>query len=214
MTTCVTPAGKVDCDPRSKNDKCAAGLEEQNARLNEHVVELNRCRVELVVTIEELSAEIKQLRVHHINERTIDEEFNNVEDKGQGMRHEASFEKTRKHRIQVENTKFSSELSILINDFVTSSCFADRQKFPSTRLAKIVIGSILSFEWTYSEVANLSLNSSKSSNALSTLSALLTIKRCHGNKNKAATLVDGMWDDDFLDEEAQQNMIERARTYF
>ena len=33
---------------------------------------------------------------------SIDEEYDDVEDKGQGMCHNENFEKTRKHRIQVE----------------------------------------------------------------------------------------------------------------
>jgi hypothetical protein len=69
---------------------------------------------------------------------------------------------------------------------------------------------MLVFEWTHSEVAKLSSSSSDTTDALSPLLALINIKRCRQNKSKAAILVDGMWDNDFLDGEAQQYTIERV----
>ena len=48
---------------------------------------------------------------------------------------------------------------------------------------------------------------------MSGLSALLNIAGCRKNKQKAAILVNGMWDNEFLDGKAQRCMIVRVREY-
>ena len=45
----------------------------------------------------------------------------------------------RRKRIQVEKTEITSDLSNLIIEFLASSHFSDKRKFPKTQLAKIVI---------------------------------------------------------------------------
>ena len=41
---------------------------------------------------------------------------------------------------------------------------------------------------------------------------MLNVKHCRQNKQKAAILVDGMWENEFLDGEAQGCMINRVRS--
>ncbi len=207
MTTCVTPATNEKLE--SMRDKYTTSLEEKNAWLNQRVIELDRSHVNLVVRTETLTAEIARLKVHSTE---IDEQYHDADAKESG-KWQTDPLKTRKHRIQVENTQFSRELSILNNDFVSSSSLADRRKFPESRLAKIVVDSILLFEWTHSEIAKFS--SFDAGGAWSTLSELLNVKnmkRCR-DKSKAAILVDCIWDDNFLDGEVQRCMIERVRSH-
>jgi hypothetical protein len=118
----------------------------------------------------------------------------------------------RKKRIHVENAEISSELGNVITEWLAESRFSDRRKFPKSRLARIVMDTVLSFEWMDGEVAKLSLYDDDD-DCLSQLSAMLNIKRCRQNKQKAAVLVDGMWENEFLDGEAQRCMINRVRSH-
>ncbi|KAI2511868.1 hypothetical protein MHU86_2600 [Fragilaria crotonensis] len=212
LTTCITPTSNNHDNFESKKDLYTAVLEEKNARLHERVIELDRSHVNLVVQVEALTAEITRLKVHGDD---VQEQGHVIATEESQMCDENNTSaKSRKHRIQVENTKFSRELSILINDFVTSSCFADKRRFPISRLAKIVVDSILSFQWTHSEVAKFSSHCN-AADAWSTLSELLNVrnmKRCR-DKSKAAILVDCMWDDNFLDGEVQRCMVEKVRCH-
>jgi hypothetical protein len=200
-------------------DPYAAALEEANARLKERLVELDRSHVSLIVKVDALSAEITRLKVQDSSDDTntnyIDHDVEKEDDTYADS--EEKFENSRKKRIQVENTELARELSTLIQGFITRSRLSDRRKFPRSRLAKILVESILSFEWTHSEFAKLSPASHfadcDDALLLSSLSAMLNIKRCRQNKHKAAILVNGMWDSSFLDGEAQRCMIERVRTY-
>ena len=228
LSQCVTPAGggaaadNVILESAKKNgDDYTSVLEEKNVRLNERVIELARNNFDLVVKIEALSAEIERLKIVQ-SSNDIRKGGDGI-DESRGLRHgqenkeeENLSEMPKRHRIQAENAKLASELSVLINDFVTSSRFADGRKFPTSRLGRIIFESILSFEWTHSEISKLSpyYSSSCDGDAYSTLSALLNVnlKRCR-NKCKAAILVDCLWNDDFLDGEAQRYMIERVRCY-
>jgi hypothetical protein len=43
---------------------------------------------------------------------------------------------------------FSRKLSAIIHRFVLQPDLADRRKFPTARLGKIVVNSVLSIDWT------------------------------------------------------------------
>jgi hypothetical protein len=105
-------------------------------------------------------------------------------------------------------------LSTLINDFVTRSYFADRQKFLISRLAKIVVDSILSFQLTHAGEATFSLYCDGAIR-WTLLSELLNVKNVQQccDKNKAAILDDCKWDENFLDGEVQHRMIEKVRCH-
>lgn len=128
----------------------------------------------------------------------------------------------RKHRVQLENEEVSRRLALIKDDFVTSTNFDDRRKFPTSRIAKIVVDSILSFEWMHSEFAKYSSRQAaacvgesaetKVSVMLTPLLNVVTMKR-HSDKSKAVLLVDCMWDDNFLDGEVKECMINKVRTY-
>ena len=199
-------------------------LERDNRLLIDRVQELNECRRNLVVRVEALSAKIAQLKVHDGNSDHATaaageqiNEMNNIIDNEEGaVCEEESFESwaARKKRVKAENTDITSKLSNLITDFLSSSHLSDRRKFPKTRLATIVMDSVMSFEWMHAEVAKLSTSLKDSEDCLLQLSAMLYVKRCRQNKNKAAILVDRMWENDFLDGEAPQRcMIDRVRLY-
>lgn len=174
LTTCITPTSNNHDNFESKKDLYTAVLEEKNARLHERVIELDRSHVNLVVQVEALTAEITYLKAHGDD---VQEQGHVVATEESQMCDENNTSaKSGKHQIQVENTKFSRELSILINDFVTSSCFAVKRRFPISCLAKIVVDSILSFQWTHSEVAKFSSHCN-AADAWSTLSELLNVLR-------------------------------------
>ena len=52
----------------------------------------------------------------------------------------------RKKRIHVANAEISSELGNVITEWLAESRFSDRRKFPKSRLARIFMDTILSFE--------------------------------------------------------------------
>lgn len=113
---------------------------------------------------------------------------------------------------------------------MTSDHTADKKRFPSCRLTRILVDSVnLTFEWPGCEFADTTQSfTAKLSQATPTneytedqqssvgvsLLALLNRKcrRCT-DKRKAAILVDCLWDDSFLDGEAQSSMIDRVRKY-
>ncbi len=218
----VTPeAGKGSMTTEEELSSHIAALEEMNARLNARVAELNSSHVNLVAIVDALSAEIAQLKVKQQNseddrvaavDRNGYDRNSTFKEHGVCDNEQENLERTRRKRIQVENSELAGELSILISGFISSSRLSDRRKYPRSRLAKIVVDSILSFEWTHSEVAKQSLHS-PDSDALSKLSALLNMAGCRKNKQKAAILINGMWDDEFLDGEAQRCMIVRVHEY-
>jgi hypothetical protein len=93
----------------------------------------------------------------------------------------------------MENSELSRELSGLINDFVTRPSIANRRNFPLSPCAKIVVDSILSFEWTHSEFTNkFSLPSEYAlrcdgRDVQSTLSKILDVNmKRHSDRSKAA----------------------------
>jgi hypothetical protein len=78
------------------------------------------------------------------------------------------------------------------------------------------VDSIISLEWTHSEIAKFSSRqgSHGDRDLLSVLSTTLNVKmRGCGDKSKAAILVDCLWDDNFLDGEVQGCMIDRVHIY-
>ena len=120
----------------------------------------------------------------------------------------------------------SRVLSDLISNFVTTSdLIANKRRFKNSRLAKIIVDSILTFEWTHNQVQEsaLKLNnlivsstmdgheSCKGDLLLESLSTIVNKKlQYHGNKSKATILIDCIWNDAVLDGKVQSCMIERV----
>jgi hypothetical protein len=216
-----TSSGRMRRSTEGLSTYTTAALEQNNRLLKDRVQELNECQRNLVIRIEALSAEIAQLKVHEGRSDAAaaceqNNERNGILDNEEGVVcEEENFESTaaRRKRIHVESSMISSDLSNLITDFLSRSHFSDRRKFPKTRLAKIVVNSILSFEWMHAQVAKLSSFLKGNKDCLSQLSEMLYIKQCRQNKHKAAILVDGMWANDFLDGEAKRCMIDRVRSH-
>jgi hypothetical protein len=128
--------------------------------------------------------------------------------------------KERRRRVDQENAELSAQLSSMIKKFLSSSKgLQDKQKFPTRRLAKIVLDSIVAFEWTHSEIFEFASRQSALGNGdeasfVSNLATLLNLKfQRRRDKSKAAILVDCMWDESFLHGEVQSCMIERVRCY-
>lgn len=137
----------------------------------------------------------------------------------------------RKKRIDRENAEISKVLSGIIRSFLmTSGHTANKRRFPSRRLARILVDSVnLTFEWisceladaTHSFTAKLSHTTpineytehQQSSFGVSLLALLNRKCRRCTDKRKAAILVDCLWDDAFLDGEAQSSMIDRVCKY-
>lgn len=135
----------------------------------------------------------------------------------------------RKQRVDRENAQVSEVLSNLIHSFLTNSDLtADKRRFPTRRLAKIIMDSVLSFQWAHNQVAvsALTLDCSMIEDGSDGrrryddqlfASSLLTFVneklRNFGNKTKAAILVKSLWNDSFLEGEAQSCMIDRVRSH-
>ena len=142
MVTCVTPVAQHE-NMSSKERKLVdyiKMLEAKNDLLNKQLADLDCSRVQLALTLENLTLEMQQLKFEQSGEPVI---LGRGDDDDEKFRESSA---TRKRRVQQENYKLSHELAIMIQDFVTSSSLSDRRKFPTSRLAKIVIDSILSFE--------------------------------------------------------------------
>ena len=137
----------------------------------------------------------------------------------------------RRKRINTEDTEVSQILSgIILRFFMTSEVTANKRRFPDCRLARIVVDSVLAFEWIRCELANTTssvtakLNRAmlvnetaefqRASFDVSSLSAFMNrkLRRCT-DKRKAAVLVECIWDDAFLDGEARLSMIECVRKH-
>jgi hypothetical protein len=137
----------------------------------------------------------------------------------------------RKHRVRAENAQISQELSNLIDNFVmNSTATADKKRFRRSRLAAIIVDSVISFPWTHRCIQERASALEKNSPALLTaatttnqndrllqsLSILLTKNfPWRGNKSKASILIDCIWNADasFLDGEAKSCMVERVRCH-
>lgn len=208
--------------------KCIVALEKENAYLKKHVMDLNSNEESLMSKVDTLTLETKQLRFENLTLEMKQVRFDkNTTATAAG--HDKGFEtcrsaddENRKDRVQFENASFSREVAVCIESFVTSSALADKRRFPSSRLAKILVDSILSFEGTDSELAKLysrqaGEQGSDDGDPLSTriASAVLnaTKKHCRTDKSRAALLVDCMWDINLLDGEVQECMIDKVRNY-
>jgi hypothetical protein len=55
--------------------------------------------------------------------------------------------------VQIENEEFSRRLARIIDRFVKSSLFDNRRQFPLRQIAKIVLESVVSFEWMHAKLA-------------------------------------------------------------
>jgi hypothetical protein len=175
-------------------------LEKKNARLKKRVVDLNRSQVNLVMRIETLSPKVSQLELHSRNggdmttcpRAELDEVCENMEE-NPGEETTTTMTKRWK-RIHDENTELACKLSEIITVVLTTTPrLSDKRKFPKSWLTKIVIESLLSFEWAHSEIVRkVSSRHSPHNDVLLELSALLNMKRCRHNKYKAAVVVDGM----------------------
>lgn len=137
----------------------------------------------------------------------------------------------RKHRVRAENAQISQELSNLIDNFVmNSTATADKNRFRRSRLAAIIVDSVISFPWTHRCIQERASALEKNSPALLTtatstnqndrllqsLSILLNKNLpWRGNKSKASILIDCIWNADasFLDGEAKSCMVERVRCH-
>ncbi len=93
-----------------------------------------------------------------------------------------------------------------------------RRQYCSFSFTRILIESVLSFEWTHSEFARVSskYQAMRSGVAIDTFGAALTpllnvvaMKR-HSHKSKAALLIECMCDEQFLDGEVKECMITRV----
>ena len=216
VTGCVTPSPALCEDVSSTIERNLLEqikiLKAKNDLLNKQLKNLDDSHGQLALTVETLTLEMRQLKFQESGKpmslRCGSDDDGNVRESSA----------RRKRRVQIENAKFSHELSILIHDFITSSSLADRRKFPTSRLAKIVIDGILSFEWTHLELANFSstmrATGGQSDTLVLLLSTFLNVKmKRYGHKSKAALLVDCMWDNTFLDGEVKACMINRVRSY-
>jgi hypothetical protein len=217
-----------------------SNIEKKNAILTERLYEVERTFSLQIATLE---AEIVKLNaklatddatststvpfhtisgaVENDEDDTIERDVNDSENDYQ-----------RKKRINVEDTEVSQILSgIILRFFMTSELTANKRRFPDCRLARIVVDSVLAFEWIRCELANKtsSINAKlnrasmlvnetaenqRASFDISSLSAFLNCKlrRCT-DKRKAAVLVECIWDDAFLEGEARLSMIERVRKH-
>ena len=126
----------------------------------------------------------------------------------------------RRIRVEEENATFSRKLSAIIHCFVFQPDLADRRKFPTARLGKIVVNAVVSIAWTALELAKLQHDAEdKDGNdgniIRSTLTNLVNAKqmRQYGDKTKAALLVNCVWDENFLHGEVQDCMINKVRQY-
>ena len=124
----------------------------------------------------------------------------------------------RRLRVQDENAEFSSKLSAVIHRFVMQPDLADRRKFPTARLGKIVVNAVVSIAWTQLELSKLRYDAEDKDGSardmLSTLTDLVNAKmRRSVDKTKAAVLVECIWDETFLHGEVQGCMIEKVRQY-
>ena len=193
-----------------------SGLTEKNAQLTHRVAELDMINQDLIRRVASLTAEIEQLKVDRDQHAPV---IGCYDGDDEGMCPPEQDSAKRKNRVQVENAKIARELSAMIDGFVTSPGLADRRKFPTRRLAKIIVDSILSFEWMHSEVVKVSSRQDpyadgRDADVWANLSRLLDVNLTRrGDKGKAAILVDLMWDKHFLDGEVQRCMIERVRCY-
>jgi ferredoxin-thioredoxin reductase catalytic subunit len=229
---CVTPSAQSNEHLSLEKEKelldVIGSLQIKNMLLEKRIFELDSSHVNLATTVEVLTSQMQHLqfqsrtasgdlsRAASIATTTgyTSDDDNEFNEGGRAAHHQG-----RKRRVQSENDELSKNLALLIDGFVKSPCFEDRRKFPTSRIAKIVVDSILSFEWTHLEFAKFSsrqathdANSDAVSVALTPLLNVVAMKR-HSDKSKAALLVDCMWDDSFLEGEVKECMVNKVRTY-
>ncbi len=207
--------------------ECIESLKIKNILLEKKVAELDSSKVNLTTQAEILTLQMEGLRLPASSwaeacgsskRATMTEDYSFDNDDDDGGR--SGPQQGRRHRIQVENDRLSKKLALAINNFVKRS-LSNRSKFPTSRIARILIESVLSFEWTHSEFARVSLKDQamRSGVASDTFGAALTpllnvvaMKR-HSHKSKAALLFECMWDEQLLDGEVKECMITRVRSY-
>jgi hypothetical protein len=161
--------------------------------------------------------------------RTTAEEYNcSSDDDGEdvddnGGQRSGGLQHGKRQRLQVENEELSQELALIIDNFVKCGSLRNKSKFPRSRIAKIVITSVFSFQWTHTEFARASskllamqtgtVNDTTFGESLKPLANVVARMKRHSNKGKAALLVECMWDDSFLDGEVKERMICQVRSY-
>jgi hypothetical protein len=127
---------------------------------------------------------------------------------------------TRRKRVEMENAELSRQFSKVLSEFLNRPIISSRRKFPLRRCAKIIVQSILSFEWIHSEVTaagSYLLLSSGSSGHIPVQSTVYKmfddVGSRHSDQGKAQILVDSLWDETFLDGAVQSCMITKVREY-
>jgi hypothetical protein len=202
--------------------ECIKSLEIKNALLEKKVAELDSSKVNLATQVDILTSQMEGLQFPASRMETraqyysSDDDDDNDDNGGRlGPQQQG-----RRRRIRVENDELSGKLARTINDFVKRS-LSNRSKFPTSRIARILIESVLSFEWTHSEFARVSSKQATMRNgivrdafgvALTPLLNVVAMKR-HSHRSKAALLIECMWDDNFLDGEVKERMINKVRSY-
>ena len=210
--------------------------------LRRRLLELDKRNLNLQQTVLSLTKQIAALSETHLQqpavalERQEEKMATRDDDEGEDQHHDGDnglneAAMTQRCRVSTENADHSQKLSSIIKDFTTRAELADRRKFPECRLAKIIIDSVTTFEWTHSEVTRFAIrqqhtrtsigkqtavDDSSTSQLTSELLAVLNRKRKgrhRGDKSKATQLVKCMWDDGFLHGEAKACMINKVRVY-
>ena len=130
-----------------------------------------------------------------------------------------------KRRVEErENEEVLAALSHVTSSFLaTLHLPANKRRFSRRRLARILVDSVLAFEWLRCKVAgrtsikeklNRAIEGTEQSSLAESLTSLLNrrFQRCT-NKQNATVLVDVLWDESFLTGEAQSCMVERVWKY-
>ena len=120
-------------------------LEEKNLFLSEHLQSTNH-------KIANLEAEIVRLKANEVIGQSSGTSNTTP---GTQIRTREKFETsmTCKRSLERENDIFSQDLSNLIHNVLTNSdLIANRRSFPTRRLAKNIMDSIITFGWTHSQI--------------------------------------------------------------
>jgi hypothetical protein len=229
----VTPSPAVQLNEGSVKEEelmaCIESLKIKNVLLQKRIAELDSSKEDLATRVEILTSQMEGLQFPAAgkeacgNSRAASHvESNEASDHGDdngGGRRGSDPQQGKRLRIQQENEELSQQLALIINDFVVRS-LSNRSKFPTSRIARIVIQSVLSFEWTHSEFARVASKQAIHNGtvrdvfgaALTPLLNVMSMKR-HSHKSKASLLVECIWDDNFLDGEVKEQMISKVRSY-
>ena len=138
-------------------------LKIKNILPEKKIAELGSSRVDLEAQVNLLAVQMKDLQLPVPVSSQREEQAasaassekggsdQNLEEGCLGLQEE---EGKRHRRVQVENERLSQEFVNIINTFMEHS-LNNRSKFPTKRIAKILIDGILSFEWTHSELTRV-----------------------------------------------------------